>query len=226
MSDRTAPARIRADLHIHTDVSPDSLLQPEDLLAICRERGLGCVAVTDHNSVAGALEVAALAPSGLTVIVGEEVLTRQGELLGLFLQENVPPRQDALETAAQIRAQGGLVGVPHPGDHWRWALDPESLRMLHLAGLLDFIEGRNGRVLREAYNRRAESLGAALGLPLSAGSDAHSAGEVGQCCVLLPPFEGPEGFLQALREGTLVGRRSRLWVKFSSVRARRQRFAR
>lgn len=215
-----SPLRIRVDLHVHTDFSPDSLLSPSRLLQVCRARGLDGVAVTDHNRLGGALAVARLAPPDLLVIVGEEVRAAQGELLGLFLHEEVPPGLDVDDTARAIRRQGGLVGAPHPNDRWRPGLSEEILKQLCQAGLLDFVEGRNGGALRRRDNQRAEDLGRRLGLPLSAGSDAHVPGTVGICHVLMPPFHGPEDFLAALAEGELVGGRSPMWAHFGSVWAR------
>ena len=215
---------LRFDLHIHTTASYDSLLAPEELLAACRERGLAGVAVTDHNRLSGALALAREAPPDIQIIVGEEVLTVQGELLGLFLQEEIPAGLTAAETARAIRAQGGLVGVSHPCDRWRRALQPWALEALYRAGLVDFIEGRNARVLWAGYNRRAEALGRRLGLPLSAGSDAHSLREVGACTVLLPPFAGPREFLRALEQGQLQGQANalpRLWGRLRRAWLRR-----
>ena len=209
-SQSTHPRLARYDLHLHTDFSPDSVLTPEQLVAACRRRGLAGVAVTDHNRLGGALALAGQALAELQIIAGEEVMTAQGELLGLFLQEEIPAGLPADETARAIRAQGGLVGVSHPYDPWRKALQPGALESLHQAGLLDFLEGRNGRVMWAGDNRRAEALGQRLGLPLTAGSDAHSAGEVGSCTVLLAPFSGPYEFLAALAQGRLEGHSSAL----------------
>jgi predicted metal-dependent phosphoesterase TrpH len=214
---------IRVDLHVHTDASPDSLLSPSRLLEMCRVRRLDGVAVTDHNRLSGALEVARLAPPDLLVIVGEEVRTAQGELLGFFLREEVPKGLGLQATARAIRAQGGLVGAPHPGDRWRPGLKWETMEALCQAGLLDFVEGRNGGALRERANRRAEEMGRRLGLPLSAGSDAHVAYTVGICHVVMPRFHGAEDFLAALAQGELVGHRSRWWAHFGSVWARLRR---
>jgi len=200
------PPLARFDLHVHTTASRDSILTPEELLVACREGGLTGVAVTDHDRLGGALALAREDPPDVRIIAGEEILTVQGELLGLFLEEEVPPGLTAAETARAIRAQGGLVGVSHPCDPLRQALQLWALEALHRAGLVDFVEGRNARVAWAGYNRRAEALGRRLGLPLTAGSDAHSAGEVGACTVLLPPFEGPREFLRALEQGQLEGR--------------------
>lgn len=216
----------RFDLHLHTEASPDSLLRPAELLEVCSRLGLAGIAVTDHDTVEGGLEALRLAPAGLQIIVGEEVDTLQGEVLGFFLRESVPPGMDARETARAIRAQGGLVGVPHPYDSWRHVLPLEVVEELARAGLLDFIEGRNGRVLRQESNFRAEALGRRLALPLTAGSDAHSVWEVGACTVLLPAFSGPREFLAALSQGRLLGRPSPPWSKVGSVVARLRRYKR
>lgn len=216
----------RFDLHLHTEASPDSLLRPVELLEACFRLGLAGVAITDHNTIDGALEVLRLAPANLQIIVGEEVDSLQGEVLGLFLREEVPATMDVWETARAIRAQGGLVGVPHPCDSWRHVLPLEVVEELARAGLLDFIEGRNGRVLSQESNRRAEALGQRLSLPLTAGSDAHSAWEVGACTVLLPAFSEPQEFLAALSQGKLLGRPSPPWSKVGSVVARLRRYKR
>jgi len=219
-------ALLRADLHVHTDTSPDSLLSPRRLVALCLRRGIQCLAITDHNRLQGAWEVAQVAPNGLWVIVGEEVRTAQGEMLGLFLTAEVPPGLSAVETAARIRAQGGLVGLPHPRDRFRSVVPPETVQALAEASLLDFLEGRNGRVMLSQDNREAEAWGRALGRPLSAGSDAHCALELGRCGVWLPPFDGPQGFLRALEQAVLWGRESPAWVHLSSMLARVRRISR
>lgn len=213
----------RFDLHLHTTASPDSLLTPARLWAACCRRGLNGVAVTDHNSVAGALKLAQQAPPGVQIIVGEEVLTTHGELLGLFLREAVASGLTPEETARAIRAQGGIVGVSHPYDPWRCALDEAALLRLWQAGLLDFVEGRNGRIWLPRHNRRAVELGRRLGLPLSAGSDAHGAWEVGCCTAVLPAFSGPQEFLASLERGHLEGRPSPPWARLSSRLARLRR---
>ena len=218
----------RFDLHVHTTASSDSLLSPEELIVACHERGLAGVAVTDHNRLAGALALARTSQADLQIIVGEEVLTVQGELLGLFLQEEIPGGLSAEETARAIRAQGGLVGVPHPCDRWRKALQSWALEVLQRASLLDFIEGRNARVLWARYNRQAEQLGGRLGLPLTAGSDAHSPCELGACTVLLPTFASPREFLAALKQGRLEGSSStltRILARIERERARRSQRA-
>ncbi len=214
---------IRADLHLHTDASSDAIITPEEVIHLSQERGLGAIAVTDHNSLAGALAVARLAPPGLRVIAGEEVLSRNGELLGFFLKEKVAPGMDAFDTAQAIRAQGGLVGAPHPLDPWRHALGAPVLEALHRAGLLDFAEARNGRVVRSRLNQEAEEWARRHGVPCSAGSDAHTPAELGRCTVLMADFSTPQEFLAALREGKLEGEPVLPWTRIMNGVRRRLR---
>ncbi len=212
---------IRADLHLHTDTSSDALITPEELVRLCQEYGLGAVAVTDHNCLAGALAAAHLAPPELLVIAGEEVLSRNGEVLGLFLKEEVAPGMDAFATARAIRAQGGLVGAPHPLDPWRHALGAPVLEALHRSGLLDFVEARNSRVLCNRFNEEAEEWARRRGIPCSAGSDAHTPAELGRCTVLLANFATPQEFLSALREGELQGKPGVPWARIMNGVRRR-----
>jgi hypothetical protein len=200
---------IRADLHNHTHFSPDSILSPEYLIRRARERGIDVIAVTDHNTIEGGLrcrEIAENAAPAVRIIVGEEVKTRDGEILGLFLTEDVPRGLSAAETVERIHAQGGVAGAPHPFDAFRSGLKPEA--MLDVVTDLDFIEGFNARMMFAMHNRRAQELAAEYGKPMTAASDAHSAREVGRAYVEMPDFETPAEFVASLHEGTLTGRTS------------------
>lgn len=197
---------IRADLHNHTWYSTDSILSPDDLLRRARSRGVNVIAVTDHNTARGGLAVRELAAKSfpeVRVIVGEEVRAREGEVLGLFLTEDVPRDLSAAETIERIHEQGGLAGAPHPFDPFRHGLDDN---IETLADQLDFVEGLNARMTRAAYNDKAREFAATRSLPISAASDAHSPQEVGRCYVEMPDFATPQEFLESLREGTLRGR--------------------
>ena len=180
---------IRADLHNHTYYSTDSILSPKDMLARARARGLNVIAVTDHNTTRGGCatrDLAAELGTEVRVIVGEEVRTRDGEVLGLFLSEDIPRGLSAAATVDRIKTQGGIAGAPHPFDPFRSGLDAVVLESL--AGRLDFIEGLNGRVVNAAHNEKAIEFAREHNLPLSAASDAHSAGEVGRVHVEMPDF--------------------------------------
>lgn len=198
---------LRADLHNHTHFSPDSILAPEELVRRCVRRGITCVAVTDHNTVRGGLEAQRIVEEegieGLRVIVGEEVRSSEGEILGLFLSEDVPKGLSAEETIAAIRAQGGIVGVPHPFDSLRSALDYERLKAL--VRQIDFIESYNARIVFRHHNKRAGRFASMHNLPVSAASDAHSPWEVGRAYIDIPEFEGPKDFVKALDRGMIGG---------------------
>jgi len=195
---------IRADLHNHTHYSPDSILSPRQMVEQAKRRGLDCIAVTDHNTIRGGLAVREI--GGMQVIVGEEVKTAEGEILGLFLTEEVPRDLLAGETIARIKDQGGLAGVPHPFDPARSALHTAALSQL--VRQIDFIEGLNARIIFGAHNKQAQEFAREHDLPVSAASDAHSPGEVGRAFVQMPPFDSPGAFLESLREGRLQGRLS------------------
>jgi len=191
------------DLHMHTDHSGDCATPVEVLLQTAREQGLGAIAVTDHNEVAGALEAQALsADYGVKVIVAEEVKTAsQGEVIGLFLTEKIPRGMTMAETVAEIRRQGGLVYVPHPFDRMHAVPDYEHL--LDIVEDVDAIEVYNPRVAIGSFNEEAERFAAKYRILAGAGSDAHVAQGLGSVRVRMPDFDGPEEFLAALAEAEI-----------------------
>jgi predicted metal-dependent phosphoesterase TrpH len=198
---------LRADLHNHTHFSPDSILSPGEMVKRCVERAIDCIGVTDHDTVRGGIEAERIVRERgleLRVIVGEEVRSADGEILGLFLSEDVPPGLPAEETIELIRKQGGVVGVPHPFDSLRSALDYE--RMKALVDRIDFVESYNARIVFPSHNRKAGRFADEHGLPVSAASDAHSPWEVGRAYIEMPEFEGRKGFLDSLAEGRIGGR--------------------
>jgi len=203
----TGEHTIRADLHNHTHFSPDSILSPEQLVERCLARGINCIAVTDHNTVRGGLEVSRIVAEreilDLRVIVGEEVRSADGEILGLFLTSDVPRGLSGNETIERIKLQGGIVGVPHPFDHLRSALNYQ--RMVALVDQIDFIETLNARVVFKSHNRKAQGFAIDHGLAGSAASDAHSPWEIGRAYVDMQGFDGPGDFVDKLREGKAGG---------------------
>jgi len=209
---RTNPL-LKADLHTHTYFSPDSLTSPEKYVQACLKRRVNCVAVTDHNAIGGALAVEKLA--SLRVIIGEEVESSEGEIIGFFLQEEVPAGLSPEETVRRIKGQGGLVCIPHPFDRLRGTRLAEAA-LMRILPQVDIIEVLNARTTLRSDNERAVRFAQEHGLAMSAGSDAHSARELGRACVEMPDFEGPREFLQALREGRIVGRLSSPLVHLSS----------
>ena len=204
---------LKADLHTHTYFSPDSLTSPEKYVQTCVDRNINCVAVTDHGSIGGALAVEKLA--SFRVIIGEEVESSEGEIIGLFLQEEVPSGLSAEETVQRIKEQSGLVCIPHPFDRFRGEHLAEAA-LMRVLPQVDIIEALNSRTTFRRDNERAARFAQEHGLAMSAGSDAHSTRELGRACVEMPEFEGPREFLEALREGRIVGRLSSPLVHFCS----------
>jgi predicted metal-dependent phosphoesterase TrpH len=219
--------RIVVDLHMHTTWSHDCSIEVDDLLDHAEAEGLGAIAVTDHNVFGGALE-AAERSSGrdLVVIPGEEVKTdEQGEVIGLFLTEEIPRGLPFADTVEAIRAQGGLVYVPHPFDRLHAIPDPATLHR-HLAEI-DVFEVYNARLLFEAYNVEAARFAKKYNLTAGAGSDAHVLQGVGTGAVRMRRFEGPEEFLVSLRDAEVLRRPKSLaylqglkWVAQAKERVR------
>jgi predicted metal-dependent phosphoesterase TrpH len=207
---RTVPLEDRewivADLHMHTTWSHDCSIEVDGLLEHAETEGLGAIAITDHNVFGGALEAVEKARGRrLVVIPGEEVKTaEQGEVIGLFLQEEIPRGLSFAETIAAIRAQGGLVYVPHPFDRLHSIPRPETLHK-HLAEI-DVFEVYNARLLFDAYNEEAVRFARKYNLTSGAGSDAHVLAGVGTGAVRLRRFEGPEELLISLRSAEVLRR--------------------
>ena len=205
---------IVADLHLHTSWSHDCQIPVEELLDEAEAQGLGAIAVTDHNVFGGALEAVELARDrDLVVIPGEEVKTDdQGEVIGLFLSEEIPRGLSFGDTIAAIKDQGGIVYLPHPFDRLHAIPEPATLHR-HLDEL-DIVEVYNARLLFEAYNDEALRFARKYGLTMGAGSDAHVVQGIGTGAVRMPQFDGPEGFLAGLRLAQVMRRpRSLLYLQ-------------
>jgi predicted metal-dependent phosphoesterase TrpH len=167
------------------------------------ESGLDVLCVTDHNAIKGAVELAGHLPC--RVVVGEELRTHAGELIGLFLTERVPFGISPREAAERIRAQGGVVYVPHPFDPMRRNLAEAALEDLAGAGLLDAVEVWNAKTSLRSLQERAAEFARRHGLLAGAGSDAHVPGALGAAFVEMPDFDGPAEFLQSLARAEVVG---------------------
>lgn len=212
-----ASSNLVCDLHTHTLYSRDCLTTLEDFLTTCRRKGLDRVAVTDHNTIAGALRLKEMDPE--RIIVGEEIRTTHGELIAYFLVEAVPAGLSPLESIEAVRAQGGVVGASHPFETFRReAMGPRAL--LPLLDRLDFLEAFNARCLLPSDNRAARTLAAERGLMVTAGSDAHCAWELGRGVTVLPPFDSASSFLDSLRSAQIRGRLTPFWIHFTSLYAR------
>ena len=208
----------KVDTHSHTRLSKDSLNDPRRLVETAAAHGLGALCVTDHNGLANALALSRLSDLPIPVIASEEVKTREGEIIGWFLQELVPKGLSPEETAQRIRAQGGIVAVPHPFDRARNSsrLQTPALERLVAAGLVDVIEVFNARTTFPDDNALALDFATRHGLAMSAGSDAHTLWEVGRAYVQVPPFTTAAEFLAGLRGGQVGGELSPALVHISS----------
>jgi predicted metal-dependent phosphoesterase TrpH/glycosyltransferase involved in cell wall biosynthesis len=202
---------IDCDLHMHTDHSNDCATPVEVLLETAKDRGMGAIAITDHNEISGALAAreAAERSGGIKVIVGEEVKTaEQGEVIGLFLEEKIERGMTMAETIAEIRRQGGLVYVPHPFDRLHSVPDYEHL--LEIVDEIDILEVFNPRVAFSAFNEEAVRFAAKYRIVPGAGSDGHVAQALGSVRIRLHDFDGPEEFLEAMRSADIVRKHKNL----------------
>ncbi len=195
---------IDVDLHMHTDHSYDCATPVEVLLAQARAKGLGAIAVTEHNEISGALAAADLAgKAGVKVIVGEEVKTaEQGEVIGLFINERIPRGLNLQETIAEIKRQGGIVYVPHPFD--RMHSVPDYRHLLDVIDEIDVLEVFNPRVAISEYNEEAVRFAAKYRIIAGAGSDAHVPQGLGSVRIRMRDFDGPEQFLESLRDADIT----------------------
>lgn len=194
---------VRVDMHSHTMWSGDSTTTPDEFHEAVVQAGLDVVCITDHNAIRGAIQLARDLPC--RVVVGEEMRTQAGELIGLFLSERISAGLPAAEAAAAIRSQGGVVYVPHPFDPMRRNLTETALRDLASASLLDAIEVFNAKTSLPSLNRRAAEFATEKGLAAGAGSDAHVPAALGAAYVEMPDFDGPTDFVAKLAQGRVVG---------------------
>jgi predicted metal-dependent phosphoesterase TrpH len=192
----------------------------EKIIQRCQELGINCIAIADHGTAEGALKMQAMAP--FTVIVAEEILTPHGEIMGMFLKETIPSGLSVEETISRIKAQGGLVNIPHPFETIRGsALNSRIIE--EIADQIDLVEVFNARSPFAANSAKALAFAQKHGLAHGAGSDAHTIHEIGRAYVEMPEFYGRDEFLKALAQGRIYGRRSspamRLfstWVKIKT----------
>jgi glycosyltransferase involved in cell wall biosynthesis len=200
---------IHVDLHMHTDHSHDCATPVESLLDTAASVGLGAIAVTDHNEISGALEARERTNGRVKVIVGEEVKTAdQGEVIGLFIEEKIPRGMTLEQTIAEIRRQGGLVYVPHPFDRMHSVPDYEHL--LGVVGDIDAIEVFNPRVAFSAFNEEAARFAAKYRIVAGAGSDSHVVQGLGSVKIRMRDFDGPDEFLESLRDADIVRKKQSL----------------
>ena len=212
--------RLRVDMHTHCEASPDSLTPVRVQAARIKQVGLDVVFATDHDTIDGALRLRELA-DGFRLIVGEEITSADGDLVGLFLERAVPRGLSGEETIARIRDQGGLVCVPHPFSRNRnHRIRRAALERLW--PLVDCIETFNAREAFTSDNSRAAAFAAAHGIPAAAGSDAHTPWELGRVYLEMDDFHDAPGFVAALRgataHGTLAGIGVHFLTRYAKIR--------
>jgi len=220
-----ASGRSFLDLHSHSSASFDSVASPQKLIAKALRIGLTHLAITDHERIDGALRARDLAPAGLTIIVGEEIRSADGDMIGLYLERAVPPGLSAADTAEAIHEQGGVVGLPHPFDRFRSSGGTQSLERQRtldaFAAVVDYVEIHNARAYRDA-NPLAGAFAEDRGLPGTASSDAHSVMELGVAQTVVPgPVDSAAALLSLLPQATIIkGRASYLvrgWTPLAKV---------
>jgi predicted metal-dependent phosphoesterase TrpH len=194
---------VRVDCHLHTADSGDAVTTIDELAERARAHQIDVVCITDHN-VIGAAVAAAARDIGARVIVGEEVRTPDGDVIGLFLTERIPYVLPLAEVTQLIRGQGGLVYVPHPFDPGRSSLRGAASRLC-ADGLADVVEVFNAKIEDPELNEQAARLAAEYSLPGGAGSDAHDPDGIGAAYLDMPDFDGPASFLEALRQAVIIG---------------------
>jgi len=206
--------RAFVDLHCHTSASFDSLASPGAVARAAAARGLTHLVVTDHDRIDGALRARDAAPGGLTVIVGEEVKTVDGDLIAAFIEEIVPSGLPAVDTIAAIREQGGLVGVPHPFDRFRGYGRKSGADLADIAGKVDWVEAYNARLVGGSGNERAAIFARERMLPGVCASDSHTVLEVGVSYnVVLGDPSTPAGLLAALASVDMRPGRASFYVR-------------
>ena len=209
--------RWNIELHSHTLWSKDCVVPFQKIIKLCQQRGVDRIAITDHNTAEGALAMQKLAPD--LVIVGEEIMTPQGEILGYFMSESVPAGLSPEETIRRLRDQGAVISVSHPFDRLRKGAWQEA-DLLRIIDKVDAIEIFNARCLFSSDNDRALAFAQQHNVLGTSGSDAHSALEYGRAITRLHPFEGASDFLAALRQAEYVKRLSPAYVHVNSTTAK------
>ena len=204
---------LRVEFHCHTNYSRDSLTSPGDLVKACIKKQIDRMVVTDHNTINGALAAQRIAPE--RVIVGEEIMTTDGELLAAYVQEEIPPYLSPLATIKRLQDQGAFISVSHPFDRIRsggWS----ERNLVNILPYLDAIEVFNSRCIFPIYNSRAHKFAEQVKLPGTVGSDAHGVFELGRSVLLLKPFKNPDELRKVIRSGLPIMKWSPPWIHLIS----------
>ncbi len=205
---------MKADFHIHTRYSMDCEMELEDIIKRCQKMEIDCITISDHGTVEGALKMQEIAP--FKVIVAEEILTENGEIMGMFLKETVPSHITMDEAVSRIKEQGGLVCLPHPFDPLR-GLTMDEEEVDRLASVIDVVEVFNARSPINSAADKAVKYALKHNLPATAGSDSHTLGEIGRTFVEIDDFETPDQLCEALRLGKISQHKASIFVHFLST---------
>ena len=199
---------MKIDLHCHSKASWDCVSEFEDIVLRCKERDIRVQAITDHNEIWGAQKLQTMTQNdtNLTIIIGEEIYTMSGEIIGLYLNECIPAGLSALETVQRIKAQGGLVLLPHPFDVLKRSHLKSTARQ-EIVDVVDIVEVFNAHISRPRYNHAARGWAQTHHKSMSGGSDAHSLQHIGSAYTEVPEgfLDTPDKLLKALEQGTVKG---------------------
>jgi predicted metal-dependent phosphoesterase TrpH len=209
---------IKADLHVHTWHSVDSFMSYDQLIKASQLKGINCIALCDHGTTRGARDLIKIAP--FKVIICEEVMTPFGEIMGMFLKEDIPNKIPVEETIKLIREQNGLVCIPHPFDRVRPSAFRNLKKLESIMDSIDIIEIFNSRSLYPGIGKKAAALARRYQKVMSAGTDAHSPAEIGYVCVEMDDFSSKEEFLASLSKAKIEGRKSSPLIHLISTTAR------
>lgn len=208
---------IRAEFHCHSNYSFDSLASIENMIATCRKKGIGKLAITDHGRMFGSVAAQKLAPD--LVIVAEEILTSEGEILAYFMKEEIPDGLEPMEVIQRLRDQGAFISVAHPFDPWRGSHWKDGT-LEAMVPFLDGFEVFNARCFNPEFNEEARRFAEVHGLAFMAGSDAHSLGELGQASMIMPDFNTAEEMREAVKSAKIEATLSSKTVRFRSTAAK------
>jgi len=204
---------LRVEFHCHTIQSKDSLTTPESLLESCRAKKIDRIVITDHNTIAGAKQARELDPE--RVIIGEEIMTPQGEILAAFVQREIPGGLEPMEVIGRLREQQAFISLSHPFDRLRdghWELEA----LLQIIPHVDAIETFNSRNMWPGGNGQAKAFAEEHSLPGTVGSDAHTVYEIGKAVMLLPDFNDATSLKAAVHEARYETKKSGFWIHFAS----------
>lgn len=213
---------LHVELHCHSSLSPCSGQSLDQIINACAKKKISAIAITDHDETSQAFALQKRAPKNLQVIIGEEINTQSGEVIGYFLQEKIAPELTVAETFAAIKKQGGLVSIPHPTDILRKKII-DLQEVLPFMDQVDIIETFNSRNLLWWNNWQAKKLAAQYGKIAAVGSDAHFEQEIGRSLVLMEAWDTPQQFLERLRKATFVNKHSTPYVYWLTILEKREK---